>query len=221
MRHSRVVLPKLWPDPEADSFSFERQLRRQGHAVIAGLDEAGRGPLAGPVVAACVVLPEDCNYREYVDSKQLAPAVRVRLRQELARIRAEVGIGVVTAAEIDAINILQASLLAMKRAVACLRRPPDFLLVDGKFKVPIAIPQQTLIKGESRSASIAAASIVAKVFRDELMASFHQQFPLYNFSVNKGYPTAEHRRALREHGPCAIHRRTFKGVVCGEAAADD
>ncbi|MCF6291391.1 MAG: ribonuclease HII [Desulfobacterales bacterium] len=211
----RPVSRKLWSDPEHDPFSLERELRQQGYALVAGLDEVGRGPLAGPVVAAGVVLPVPCDYREFVDSKKISAPVRSRLRLELDRIGAVVAIGMATEEEIDRINILQASLLAMKRAVSAMPCLPDFLLVDGKFPVPIAIPQKSLIKGESKSASIAAASIAAKVFRDDLMHALHHQFPVYNFSGNKGYPTAEHRRALREHGPCAVHRRSFKGVTGG------
>jgi len=203
---------KLWPDLPPDSFQLEKDLYQKGHTQVAGLDEVGRGPLAGPVVAACVILPAACNYRRFVDSKQISHAVRVQLRGELDDINAMIGIGVVSEAEIDRINILQASLLAMKRAVLSMVRHPDFLLVDGTFPVPIAIPQQTLVKGESKSASIAAASIVAKVCRDEMMDRYHEQFPCYNFTKNKGYPTSEHRRAIREHGPCVIHRRSFRGV---------
>ncbi len=211
----RPVSRKLWPDPGHHPFSLERELRQQGYGLVAGLDEVGRGPLAGPVVAAGVVLPLSCNYREFVDSKKISAPARSRLRLELDRIGAVVAIGMASEEEIDRINILQASLLAMKRAVSAMPCLPDFLLVDGKFPVPVAIPQKTLIKGESKSASIAAASIAAKVYRDDLMQALHLRFPVYNFSGNKGYPTAEHRRALRQHGPCPVHRRSFKGVVAG------
>ena len=212
---------KLWPDLPPDPFLFEKDLYRKGHTLVAGLDEVGRGPLAGPVVAACVVLPVECNYRQFVDSKKISPSIRQELRCELDEINAMIGIGIVAEAEIDRINILQASLLAMKKALLSMERQPDFLLVDGKFPVPIAIPQQTLVKGESKSASIAAASIVAKIYRDEMMEGYHKQFPCYNFSKNKGYPTEEHRRAVREHGPCEIHRRSFKGVREFLQDADD
>lgn len=212
MRAQRPAAPKLWPEPEHDPFSLERELREQGYPLVAGVDEVGRGPLAGPVVAACVILPSACASREFVDSKKISAPIRSRLRQELDRIGAFLAVGMASEEEIDRINILQASLLAMKRAVAAMPCQPDFLLVDGKFPVPGAIPQRALIKGESKSASIAAASIVAKVFRDDLMDALHQKYPLYNFSGNKGYPTAEHRRAIREHGPCPVHRRSFKGV---------
>lgn len=197
---------------ENDTFAFERELFRQGNNVVAGVDEAGRGPLAGPVVAACVVLPVECCYQQYRDSKQLSPAARRRLFQLLKSPEVMVGVGVVSEKDIDRLNILQASLLAMRKAVLALCCSPDYLLVDGKFSVPIAIAQQALVKGESRSASIAAASIVAKVVRDELMEHYHAQFPLYNFAKHKGYPTVEHRAALKRFGPCPIHRLTFKGV---------
>jgi ribonuclease HII len=197
---------------EEDSFAFERELFSQGFALVAGTDEAGRGPLAGPVVAACVILPPGCDFTPFKDSKITSPGERCRLYRLLLDIGADIGIGYGTVAEIAEINILQASLLAMKNSVAALRSAPDFLLVDGKFSVPLLICQQSLVKGESRSASIAAASIVAKEVRDRLMEKYHLQFPQYNFARHKGYPTAEHRRLIQEYGPCEIHRRTFKGV---------
>lgn len=195
-----------------DTFSFERDLAHQGFNLVAGVDEAGRGPLAGPVLAASVILPFDCDYGRFKDSKKLTPRVRERLYGELQEMDAMIGVGIVSSAEIDEINILQASLLAMQKATHLLPLRPDYLLVDGKFPVPITIPQKTLVKGETRSASIAAASIIAKVTRDELMQKLHLKFPEYDFSKHKGYPTAAHRRAIQEHGPCEIHRKTFKGV---------
>jgi len=203
---------KLWPDPEPDTFSLEKCLRQKGYQWVGGLDEVGRGPLAGPVVAACVVLEETCDYSIYVDSKIITAETRSRLYRELQNNGARIGVGIVSEADIDRVNILQASLLAMKKAVLAMACPPDFLLVDGNQSVPITIPQQTLVKGESKSASIAAASIVAKVVRDELMDQYHLQYPEYNFKQNRGYPTLEHRQAIRTHGPCAIHRQSFKCV---------
>jgi ribonuclease HII len=203
---------RLWDAPETDTFFFEQTLHEQGYKLVAGLDEVGRGPLAGPVVAACVVLPADCRDRIFRDSKQLSPDERLLLYDALMDMNAALGIGICTEKEIDMLNILQASLQAMRKAIAQLTVRPDFLLVDGTFPVPVSIMQQTLIKGELKSVSIAAASIVAKVTRDRLMEKYHQQYPRYNFKRNKGYATAEHRRALREYGPCAIHRRTFRGV---------
>jgi len=211
----KAQLSRLFPAAdfiETDSFSYERELLRQGFGLVAGTDEAGRGPLAGPVVAACVILPKGSDFTPFRDSKKTSARERGRLYDLLLEIGADIGVGCGTVEEIDKINILQASLLAMKRAVDCLTAKPDFLLVDGKFPVPLFIPQKSLIKGESRSASIAAASIVAKQERDRLMEKYHYQYPRYNFVRHKGYPTAEHRRLIAEHGPCEIHRRTFKGV---------
>jgi len=201
----------------ADTFHLERTLIKRGYPCVAGLDEAGRGPLAGPVVAGCVVLPVECDYRCFKDSKKLSPARRQSLFETLYSMNAGIGVAVVSAEEIDRVNILQASLQAMTRAISDMaeRRQsglPDFLLVDGTFNVPVDLPQQTLIKGESKSASIAAASIIAKVTRDALMAGYHERYPMYNFFRNKGYPTAEHRLAIKQYGPCPLHRRTFKGV---------
>jgi len=197
-----------------DTFLLERRLIRQGVSIVAGVDEAGRGPLAGPVVAGCVVLPADCDYSRFQDSKKLTARRREKRFAELHDCGAHIGVGQCSPREIEEKNILQASLLAMKRAIEdCLPADlPDFLLIDGTFPVPITLPQQTLIKGESKSASIAAASIIAKVTRDRIMAEAHLDFPHYNFMNNQGYPTREHRQAIAAFGPCPLHRRTFKGV---------
>jgi ribonuclease HII len=203
---------KLWPDPEPDTYSLERSLKQKGYQSVGGLDEVGRGPLAGPVVAACVILDEKCDYTAFVDSKIVDAKNRSRLYLELQNNGAKIGVGIVSETDIDRYNILQASLLAMKKAIVALPIQPDFLLVDGNQPIPTTIPQQTLIKGESKSASIAAASIVAKVVRDELMDQYHLQYPEYNFKQNKGYATLEHRLAINIHGPCIIHRQTFKCV---------
>lgn len=202
------------PDFGVDTFFIERNLSGQGFARIAGVDEAGRGPLAGPVVAGCVVLPPDGDHSCFKDSKKLSPRQREGLFSTLQESKAHIGVGIVSAREIEQVNILQASLLAMRRAIEdCLAEGlPDFLLVDGTFPVPLSLPQQTLIKGESKSASVAAASIIAKVTRDQVMARAHEEFPQYNFIKNQGYPTKEHRSSIAEHGPCELHRRTFKGV---------
>ena len=201
--------------PQGDTFHHERLLYAQGYSRVAGTDEVGRGPLAGPVVASCVVLPVSCDYSLFRDSKTLSHARRVELCAALASIGAAIGTGIVPASTIDSINILQASLLAMRQAYEdlCSRHdPPDFILVDGKFTIPAAIPQEALVKGDARSASIAAASIVAKVKRDALMDELHHRYPEFRFTRNKGYPTREHRLAISRHGPCPEHRRTFRGV---------
>ncbi len=198
-----------------DTFQHERRLYASGFSCVAGTDEAGRGPLAGPVVAACVVLPRGCDFSLYRDSKILSAGRRLQLCKTLAAIRASVGLGIVSAETIDTINILQASLLAMKLAVedlAARHDSPDFILIDGKFLLPTTTAQEALIKGDSRSASVAAASIIAKVHRDLLMEELHGTFPQYNFACNKGYPTREHRQAIATHGPCPEHRKTFRGV---------
>jgi ribonuclease HII len=204
------------PNPAGDTFYYERNLADQGFAAVAGVDEAGRGPLAGPVVAGCVILAPDCDYLAFKDSKKLTAVRRDKLFDLLNDSDAVIGVGVASAEEIDRINILQASLLAMKRAVhECAARSsclPDFLLVDGTFTVPMDLPQQPLVRGESKSASIAAASIIAKVSRDRLMAKYHEQYPQYNLLQHKGYPTKAHRLSIVDHGPSPIHRKTFKGV---------
>ncbi|MDI9570314.1 MAG: ribonuclease HII [Pseudomonadota bacterium] len=188
---------------------FEERARQRGFCLIAGIDEAGRGPLAGPVVAAAVVLPDRYTHPDIDDSKRLSVRCRERLFETIRADALAVGIGVMDARAIDELNILRATLLAMREAVADLRLVPDYLLVDGNRRVPLDIPQETIIKGDGQSVSIAAASIVAKVSRDRIMEIYHRQFPYYNFFKNKGYGTAEHRRAIREHGLCKIHRRSF------------
>lgn len=198
------------------NFQFELELRSRGRfSCIAGCDEVGRGPLAGPVVAACVALPENCDPSPFLDSKKLSHKQRLKLLKLLRKIGATAGIGIVSHRKIDTINILQASLLAMKLSVlnhsniGCV---PDFILVDGKFEIPLDVSQQALIKGESKSASIAAASIVAKLARDSIMVNIHHNFPQYDFARHKGYPTKAHREAVEKFGPCPIHRKSFKGV---------
>lgn len=202
-------------NPAGDTFQFERMLRKRGFVNIAGTDEAGRGPLAGPVVGAAVILPPDCDYTPFCDSKQTTEKQRYHLRDLMHRIGAKFGTGIVSAETIDSINILQASLLAMKRAIGELiesAAEPDFILVDGKQQLPVQTPQEALVKGDARSASIGAASIIAKILRDEIMAELHSRYPAYHFISNKGYPTAQHRRIIEEIGPSPVHRYSFKGV---------
>jgi len=191
---------------------FENQAAQAGYRRVAGIDEAGRGPLAGPVVAAAVILPTDFPDEGVEDSKQLAPVQRDRLYGIIYRHAVTVGIGIVDAGEIDRINILQASLLAMAMAAANLLPQPDYLLIDGTFPVCSRIPQMPIPGGDGVSVSIAAASIVAKVTRDRLMNAYHLYYPRFGFVRHKGYPTKDHREAIRTYGCSPIHRRTFKGV---------
>ena len=177
------------------------------------MDEVGRGSLAGPVVAAAVVLDPERPVRGLRDSKMLSPRERERLAALVARRALACGLGVVEALEIDRTDILKATLAAMRRAVATLRVRPDFVLVDA-LRIPgVEIPQRGIIGGDALSASIAAASIVAKVFRDGLMRALHSLYPLYGFDANKGYGTRVHLEALRRHGATPLHRLTFRGVV--------
>jgi ribonuclease HII len=189
---------------------FESKARGCGYRMIAGIDEAGRGPLAGPVVAAAVILPPGYEHPEITDSKKLSPRQRERLYGIIQRDAVSIGIGISEAPLIDAVNILQATLLAMKEAVLELSPSPDYLLIDGLNRIDLAIHQETIIRGDSRSVSVASASIVAKVSRDQLMEMYHRQFPQYNFLRNKGYGTREHREAILKFGRSKIHRRSFR-----------
>ncbi|MDJ0666221.1 MAG: ribonuclease HII [Desulfobacterales bacterium] len=192
--------------------NFENQARRNGARHVAGVDEVGRGPLAGPVVAAAVLLPAGFSSVGINDSKKLSARQRMVAFERICRQAAGIGVGVIDAEVIDRINILEASLLAMATAIDRLDPAPDYLLVDGKQPVKRAIPQLTLTRGDSRSLSIAAASIVAKVTRDRLMEDYHRLYPAYGFDQHKGYPTRAHREAVAVYGGCPIHRRSFKGV---------
>jgi ribonuclease HII len=195
-----------------DLWAFETKARDRGYKIIAGIDEAGRGPLAGPVVSAAVILPAGVDLPGIDDSKKLTPAQRSRLYERLYGVARAIGIGVVDAAEIDRVNILQGTLHAMTMAVANLQPQPDYLLIDGIFTITVDLPQQTIKKGDALSISIAAASIVAKVTRDRIMSQVDSLFPEFGFSRHKGYPTKIHRAAIARHGCTPIHRRTFKGV---------
>lgn len=191
--------------------SFERDLRQQGYQAIAGIDEVGRGPLAGPVVAAAVILPVDCDLLEVNDSKQLS----LKKREELfTKIQAEalaISIGIQDQDVIDRVNIYQATKLAMMEAVEKLAIPADYLLLDA-MKLDLPLPQTSLIKGDARSVSIAAASIIAKVTRDHLMADYDKLYPGYGFAHNAGYGTAEHLAGLAAKGITPLHRKTFAPV---------
>ena len=192
---------------------FELEARRRGCRRIAGLDEAGRGPLAGPVVAAAVILPSRCRLVGVNDSKQVSESERARLYEVIVRRARGIGVGIATEWEIDHLNILEATRLAMRRAVGLLTPPADCLLIDAVSLPDVGIPSRSIIKGDTLSLSIAAASIVAKVTRDRMMAAYHWTYPDYNFLSHKGYGTEEHLQRLAQYGPCAIHRRTFAPVA--------
>jgi ribonuclease HII len=194
-------------------WQIEQTVRQKGFQRIAGIDEAGRGPLAGPVVSAAVILPADFSCPGITDSKKLSEKKRCRFFPIIMSHAVAVGVGLCDHKEIDATNILAAALASMKRAVANLDTPPDYLLVDGKFPLAMDISQQAVVRGDSKSISIAAASIIAKVTRDRIMATLHQTFPEYLFIRHKGYPTTAHKQAIQIHGPCPVHRKTFKGVL--------
>jgi ribonuclease HII len=189
--------------------TFEKLAYQKGYKFIAGIDEAGRGPLAGPVVAAAVIFPPDYRNSQINDSKKISARKREELYEVINKDALAVGVGTADADIIDRINILQASLQSMCEAVLELLFPPDFLLIDGLHKIPLQTPQKPLVRGDSLSVSIAAASIIAKVSRDRIMEMYHRQFPQYNFLQNKGYGTKEHRKAILEFGMCKIHRRSF------------
>jgi ribonuclease HII len=195
-------------------FRYEKKLRATGVARIAGIDEAGRGALAGPVVAAAVILPERFRHRKLNDSKQLAPELREEIYHELVS-NAEISwaIGVVDPVEIDEINILRATHKAMRAAIAALTAPPDHVLIDGLPVFPFPFAQTAIIDGDCYSLTIAAASVIAKVKRDRIMRDFCAQFPEYCFSQHKGYGTEQHLTILHELGPCPIHRRSFEPVA--------
>jgi ribonuclease HII len=181
---------------------------------IAGVDEAGRGPIAGPVVAACVVLPPCHTLTGIADSKQLTPAQREALYDAITRHALAWAIGLASPREIERYNILQASLLAMRRAVLALPLPPQRVLVDGKHAIPsLPLPQQAVVGGDALEESIAAASILAKVARDRIMRELDRLYPQYGFAQHKGYPTALHLERLRMYGACPAHRRTYAPVV--------
>jgi ribonuclease HII len=195
-----------------NQWKFERRARNKGFALIAGVDEAGRGPLAGPVVSAAVVLPDAFGIDGVDDSKKLTPKKRSELFPRIQDAALAVGVGIVDAETIDRINILQASLRSMAMAVEDLGLSPDFLLIDGTFEIPLSLPQKALPKGDSLSVSIAAASIIAKVTRDHMMVEFDKIYPQYGFAKHKGYPTRAHKQAVRNFGCSPIHRKSFKGV---------
>lgn len=195
-----------------DMKRYERRARKKGYRLIAGVDEVGRGPLAGPVMACALIFPSKCRIKGLDSSKRLSPKKREELYPIIKEKALAIGLGRVGERKIDGINILKATHLAMRRAISHLGVEPDLLLVDG-FEIPgVNIPQRAIVRGDEKSATVAAASVVAKVTRDRLMVRYHKKHPGYDFHRHKGYGTERHIKALRKHGPSRIHRKTFSGV---------
>lgn len=207
-----MIQTELFSNTPIDLLSFERQARNCGFDRIAGIDEAGRGPLAGPVIAAAVILPPGLLIKGVNDSKKLSPEKRERLFDDIMAQAISIGIGIGTVELIDQINILQATRHAMLEAVSQLAPPPDFIMIDGISTIDSPIHQKTIKKGDSLSISIAAASIIAKVTRDRLMRELDVVHPGYGFAGHKGYGSALHMEAIRRLGPSPVHRLTFGGV---------
>lgn len=199
-------------------FVEEKKILSQGYEVIGALDEAGRGPLAGPVVAVCVIFNANFSLnndlKEINDSKKISAKKREKLFELIKEHFVEVGVGICDNLAIDRINILQATFLAMKKAIGSIKNKPQFLMIDGSIKMPnCSIAQQVYVKGDERVLAIAAASIIAKVERDRLMIDFHKQYPQYGFDQHKGYGTKSHIERLKQYGPCPIHRLSFAHVL--------
>lgn len=191
---------------------FEKKAVSAGYELVAGVDEVGRGPLAGPVVAAVVILPRQCYINGLNDSKKLSVSQREKVAKDICNTLVDWGIGIVDEKTIDLINILQATYLAMKKAISSLKTNPHLLLVDG-YKIPqLDIPQIPIIKGDTLSVSIQAASILAKVIRDRMMKEYDYQYPIYGFGKHKGYGTASHLEIVQKYGICDIHRRSFEPI---------
>ena len=203
--------------PPVDIWLRERAARLMGHVLVAGVDEAGRGPLAGPVVAAAALLPMGVTIPGINDSKLIPPERRDELAVAIRRVAISIGVGEASHLEVDELNIHRAGLLALRRAVENLELVPDYLLIDG-FPVPdLRIPQEAMIKGDRRSCSIMAGALIAKTTRDARMRAYAEEFPGYGFESHYGYATPVHAQALRELGPCPIHRRSFSPVAVAEA----
>ena len=201
---------------EINMWEIEDELHAEGIGVICGVDEAGRGPLAGPVCAAAVILPEHCEIPGLTDSKKLSDKRRRELFPVICRQAVAYGIAFATEQEIDEINILQATFRAMQRAMDALTVRPNLALVDGNRETDFGLPVKTVVKGDARSVNIAAASILAKVTRDDYMLKLAEQYPQYGFEIHKGYGTRAHYAALEQYGPCPAHRRTFLRKFYGE-----
>lgn len=196
-----------------DIYQHDDIIREKGFRRIAGIDEVGRGPLAGPVVAAAVVLPKGVKIEGLRDSKKIPEDERDHLFARIALLSEDIGIGIVGHEDIDRLNILRSTKLAMQYALEKLSQPPDIIIIDAISLPSIPIKQVSYIKAEEISSSVAAASIIAKVIRDKIMMSYHRQYPNYNFKKNKGYSTKEHLESLRIYGPCPIHRKSFQRVM--------
>jgi ribonuclease HII len=194
---------------DMDWFLYEKEAAQKGYSAVCGIDEAGRGPLAGPVFAAAVILPAEVEIPGLNDSKKLTAKKREALFPLIQEKAVSWSVAFATESEIDEINILQATYLAMRRACEGLSIPADYALVDGNRMPPLSVPGETIVKGDSLSASIAAASVLAKVSRDRLMLELDSLYPEYQFAKHKGYGTALHVELLRKYGPCPIHRRSF------------
>ena len=196
-----------------DLWAFERAARAEGHQIVAGVDEAGRGPLAGPVVAAAVILPLSCNTRGINDSKQLTEEEREHAFKRILKIAIAFGVGVVDEKQIDRINILRATHRAMRAAISGMEIRADLYLIDGLPITDFEYPHEAIVDGDCKSASIAAASIIAKVTRDRIMRKYDEIYPEYGFARHKGYTTEEHLEMLAVHGVCEIHRQSFEPVA--------
>ena len=197
-------------------YQFENAARSEGFSAVCGIDEAGRGPLAGPVFAAAVILPENCSIEGINDSKKLTPKKREILFDEIRAGALSYGIGFATEQEIDSINILQATFLAMKRAFDAMNIRADLALVDGNRMPDLGVETRTIVHGDALSASIAAASILSKVSRDRLLCEIDRIYPQYGFAKHKGYGTAYHVEMLQKYGPCPVHRKTFLKKIFAE-----
>ncbi|MEW5795079.1 MAG: ribonuclease HII [Candidatus Zixiibacteriota bacterium] len=211
-----MAIKSILSDTTLSAFleNLETMLYERGYSGVCGVDEAGRGPLAGPVVAAAVILPREVEIDGLDDSKKLTPARRGYVFEQIVGLSLPCAVGIIDHATIDQINILQASLRAMRKAVIDLDPRPDVVLVDGNASIPnLSQPQFAVVGGDRRCRAISAASVIAKVTRDRIMDRYQELYPGFSFSTHKGYPTAEHLQELRKHGPCDIHRRTFRPVA--------
>ena len=196
----------------AELYHYERKAKEKGLKIVAGTDEAGRGPLAGPVVVAAVILPDELFLPKINDSKKLSPKIREELFEKIQAEAVSIGVSTVDEKTIDHVNIYQATIKGMHDAILSLRPQPDAVLIDAMPLKDLPMPSMHIVKGDAKSASIAAASIIAKVTRDRLMMEYDRQYPQYGFAQHKGYGTAAHIAAIRKYGPCPIHRLTFEPI---------